>query len=217
MIFPASPGTQIISIKRGDTLATLMPVVGWYHVQGTLAFPICAMPHGGITRGKAVITPDGLVTDPSFGIVCTDKEEWLNLVATKNYWDSKGVPGYEATLEAQNLKPKRDKGSHVSGDPVDDLDDDGETTAPVQTKRIPDKPQRQRAPRVFKTNSWWKTRSEATKAIMQIDGGATVPYEDDLTWEKIGIVDFKALKKQGWTVTDDGGVPAATEDDDDLI
>lgn len=220
-IFPAAPGTLIITRERGAKIATMVPVVGWYHVQGSLCFPISPIAHGGLTRGKAVITPDGLVTDPSYGVVCGDKDEWMTLTATKDYWE-KVAPGYDKTLVALGLTPA----------PTDDNADPGEAAErqserlaqparPNGGKAIPDRPARHRAPRVFKTNSWWKTRDPKTQAITMILGGEEVPHDDDATWEKSGIVEFKELKKAGWTVTDIHGQTGtqirASESIDDLI
>lgn len=213
IIFPAAPGTTIISREQGAKVASLMPVIGWHHVQGGVAFPICAMTWGGLTRGKAVITPDGLVTDPSYGIVCKDRDEWMALTNGDAYWTAK---------DKRPPAPSLTDADHRQVGEEDRVNAQAEVAAMVRKradeimltpKRIPDRPARTRKPRVFQTNSWWKNRNSAPQEITQINAGIAVPFEDDPTWEKIGVVDFKALKKEGYTVVQYG----AASDADDLI
>lgn len=82
VIFPAQDGTFII--ERDTTTnpprVIRLPVIGWTHVQGSLAYPICAMAQNGLTHGKAVLHPRGHVTDPTHALVFENETEWLAFI-----------------------------------------------------------------------------------------------------------------------------------------
>lgn len=216
-IFPATPGTYIINREQGEKFATLIPVVGFHHIQGNIVFPLTLMPGGGLTIGRALMTADGFVNDPAFGEVFESKDEWMQITNSPGYWETKSkmppaeMPLWNGLDAKVTIAPA---GIH------------GEKTNEVEVrisrpKAIPDKPARtDRAARVFKTNSWWQ--NERDHEIKQIDGGEQVPFENDPVWQKVGLIDYKARKKDGWVVVKNvdigpaaGSFPVYADEDDD--
>lgn len=200
--FPAAPGT-LIAIRDHEAThgITYTPVVGWCHVQGNLAFPIIGMAFGGMTHGKAIVTPDGYVTDPTHQMVFENVDEWIAFID-----------------RAKEPKPREDTKVIDEALKAD--------TAPKATAAKPSKPaptgQIEFGTKTFSTKSFWKVPE--MEAIFEIEGGET--YPKDARAEKIKRDDFAALKKAGWTkidprsgVLDEGEAEAETteEDEDDSM
>lgn len=216
MIVVANGNTYIIDRPRGEKLATLIPVLAYVYVQGNVAFPICAMAHGGLTRGRALVTPDGFVTDPSYGIVCATIEEWMKLTNSPAYWDAPEKqkklaavqPPAEPTAEGLNMDSKAREPAKTPT-----------AKAEPQTQRLPDKPLGK--PQKFQTTSFW--RSTNADAIFKVEGDHDAPPKNDARFEKIKRDEWQALKKAGHLVTEyaTASQPARTSktrvDDDDLI
>lgn len=83
-IFPAQPGTFMITRDPSTSPPSVIkvPVIGWNHVQGNMAFPVCVMNHGGLTHGKAILHPEGFVTDSVNGLTFETEAEWLSFMKT---------------------------------------------------------------------------------------------------------------------------------------
>lgn len=219
-IFPAAPGTVLLTATRGQPGTTMTPVVAYQHIQAGIVFPLCPMKHGGLTRGVALQTPDGLVTDPSFGMVFTNAEEWLKTVATEGYWTAKDKLAYlkpaEPAAEDDDdddpvgaAKPK-DKGgrkSHVATG-----------KAPVAAKDLP---------QVFSTKSFWKTTDEpgnpkAKWAIFECEPGIEAPAKSNARYVKIKRDEFFELRRNNvevieWPLKLGGSPKKLAEDFDDGI
>ena len=82
--FPAQPGTFMITRDPSTSPPSVIkvPVIGWNHVQGNMAFPVCVMNHGGLTHGKAILHPEGFVTDSVHGLTFETEAEWLSFMKT---------------------------------------------------------------------------------------------------------------------------------------
>lgn len=92
-VFAAVPGTYLIEREQGSDIARRVPVIAFTHIQGGIVFPVCAVNHGGLTLGRALVTPDGFVTDPTFNVVCGTVEEWMTLTKSPAYWSGATVVG----------------------------------------------------------------------------------------------------------------------------
>ncbi len=203
-IFAAAPHTFIVDRTFDRKHTAKLPVVAWSWVQGYTAFPLAAMNYGGLTRGRAVLTPDGMVTDSSANLAFNSLEAWeKHLDTNEEYWSAPDKSdaarlikdGAAAAVETEKLidEIKEQIGAKIP------LPQD-----PEINRAIPDKPRRVRAPRVFKTNSYWQNGSR----IRTIPGGNPVPHEDDPNWTKITGEEFRDLKKDGAIVIEeDGGDP----------
>lgn len=221
-IFPAPPGTYLVERKPDEGRTEYTPVVGYYHVQGGIVFPLCPIAHGGLTRYRALLTPDGYVTDPSAGLVCASLAEWEKIADTEGYSKMKVRNGIPAAPD-----PAREKG--VTDDPADP---EGETVTveadgvvskeqaeqkarAAAPTRIPDKPKGK--PQVFKTTSFWRMTDGSD--IFQIAGGVEAPAKNDGDFVKITRDEFASLKREGADVRewpfDDDAEEAASEPEDD--
>ena len=241
-IFTAPLGTFIVNREKGTKTTIKTPVVAFTFIQiGSPVFPLCAMPFGGLTAGKALLHDSGYVSDPHAGLVFGTLVEWEALVDTAAYWKEALKPS-----KAENAKTADSAGlSNVSAEAMT-RDDETETERAVQVaetvrtaastvrkayeksggvdgviaraKVIPDKPQRNRKPRIFETNSWWMFPADdnaVARRIWMIPGGEVVPFDDDPDYTKIKQVEFAALKKEGWTVGDPRDEAPVEDDDDD--
>ena len=97
-IFPAQPGTFMITRDPSTSPPSVIkvPVIGWNHVQGNMAFPVCVMNHGGLTHGKAILHPEGFVTDSVNGLTFETEAEWLSFMKTAK---PKGATDEEPDVE----------------------------------------------------------------------------------------------------------------------
>lgn len=208
---PAMPGTYLLEREQGAKEARKIPVIGFLFVQAGPVYPLCAIAHGGLTRGRALLTADGFVTDPSFGVVCGNVDEWMKLSATPGYW-----------TKAESTKPATAPRSPVESDDAESATDvqrqaerpptPADNAAP---KRIPDKPTP--PPQEFINATFWSM--PGSNAIFKVEGGAAAPGKKDARFEKIKRDDFMKLKKAGSVLLDDwqSGVvaePGADEDED---
>lgn len=188
-IFPAAPNTYVLERERGADVARKIPVVGFQHIQGGIVFPLCAINLGGLTLGRALLTPDGFITDPAFGVVCGDINEWMTLTGTAAYWSS---------AERQEL----------AAEPMDDPNMEtvssstrGKNISPP--KRIPDKPAGK--PQEFINKTFWQFVGERGDVdyIFMVEGGSPAPAKNAPGFKKIKRDEFMAEKKAGTTVVDD--------------
>lgn len=188
-IFPAQIGTFMIERDPAANPPAVIrvPVIGWTHIQGNMAFPICAMNHGGLTHGKAILHPEGFVTDSVNGLTFETEAEWLNFIKTAK------APGDE---------PEDDRAAAMPDD--DEPEEDVESVGPAAI---------QFGTKTYKTNSFWSMPSE--NAIFQIEGGK--PYPKDERCEKVTRDQYAALKKGGATVIDPTPGEVSEEDDDDAM
>ena len=206
---------MIIERAKGEQIATLTPVVGYQHIQGGVVFPLTVMNSKGLTRGRALITPDGFVSDPSFGLVCGNRDEWMQLTSTTAYW------------EGESKAPKADNKTVAEGYDsrapleidwafLDDLDMDLRSRMPdgrvlpttgggahkdePKAKSIPDKPPGK--PQVFQTTSFWMKKASGIHPprLFKAEGGVEVPAKNDPRYDKIKRDEWLAAKKEGMAV-----------------
>lgn len=220
-IFPAPPGTYLVERKPDEERTEYTPVVGYYHVQGGIVFPLCAISHGGLTRYRALLTPDGYVTDPSAGLVCASLAEWEKIADTEGYSKMKVRNGIPAAPEP--ARPVDDTGDYVPEEYDDQRQAERPATAadnaePVKPApaRIPDKPKGK--PQVFKTTSFWRMADGGD--IFQVAGGVEAPAKNDGDYAKITRDEFASLKREGadvrvWPFDDDEDAASEPEDDED--
>lgn len=206
--FPAPPGTYLLERKQGDTAALRIPVVGFLYVQEGPVYPLCVSHYGGLTRGRVLVTADGLVSDPSYGIVCSNVEEWMKLSNSPGYWTAKDQTGPKTAGKAP---PAADSRSPVSG--ADEGREAPVAPTPVKYTTI------SFGTKTFKTNSFWKIAlGDGQVMLFQIAG--EVPYPKDERCEKITREDYAALKKAGSIVLDNpvsaSLAEAADEEDDGM-
>lgn len=181
-IFAAAAGTYVLDRERGAELARKIPVIGFQHVQGGVVFPLCAINVGGLTLGRALLTPDGFVTDPAFGVVCGDIDEWMVLTASKAYWAG---PAERATTDTQAQAER-------PPEPADNT-----------TRRIPDKPAGK--PQEFINNTFWQHVGDHGDIdyIFVVEGGQPAPAKTAPDFKKIKRDEFQAEKRAGMTVISD--------------
>lgn len=195
-IFPAMPGTYVVERERGEKEPYRVPVIGFASMGGP-CFPIMAMPHGGLTLGKALLTPDGFVSDPAFGQVFASLDEWMKITDTEAYWKAKAktVPGSPAkataTTEAEIGKANTD--ADIASDP-----------GPEKPAAAPRRAARKGKPQVFKNKTFWRlvdAEGHYPKgAIFEIEGGGEAPAKNDARFEKIKRDDYQAMKRDGAAV-----------------
>lgn len=238
-LFAAAPGTYVIDREQGASVARKIPVVGFTHIQGGIVFPLCAINHSGLTRGRALVTPDGFVTDPSFGVVCGSTTEWMSLTDSESYWSAKFVakeamptPGpklfenhEDYGLAADEATGHRREGHDTEYDDGSDLRREQravtETVSKEADRRIPDDVTRKvpsYPPQRFINKTFW--RMPSTHAVFLVEGGDDAPGKRDDRFVKIKREEFQALKKSGSTVLSvwqDGEVGPSEEpaDEDD--
>mgnify|MGYP003403051377 CR=1 FL=1 len=205
-IFPAQPGTFMI--ERDASVSPVrvvkVPVIGWNHVQGNMAFPVCVMNHGGLTHGKAILHPEGFVTDSVHGLTFETEAEWSNYMKTA-----------KATGKPASAPQEPDEPAEMPGDAIDDADEPdvengedamNEKVGPIRFGR-----------KTYSTNSFWSM--PLAHAVFQIEGGQH--YPKDPRCEKVKRDEFAALKRAGATVIDphsgEIGGAAEPEDDDDAM
>lgn len=190
-IFPSTPGTFVATRDHAATHGVYyIPVVGWAHVQGQLAFPILPIAFGGLTHGKCIVTPEGFVTDPTHGQVFDKIEDWIVFID----------------------KAKR-KGDDPEPDGVATAAKDPAPTKPAAAKTAPSGPI-VFGTKTYQSKSFWSYPEQ--NAIFELEGG--VPYPKDDRVQKVTRDQFAALKRDGATKIDPNGQveedPAEDEDDD---
>ncbi len=214
--FAAHPGTYIVEREPGPKTSTthsiLTPVIAFTHLDTGMVFPLLATPYGGLTRGRALMTPDGFVTDPSVGLVFTSLTEWEALV---------DKPAYAKMAMVHEVLPPKAGGfkveHNISGPSNDAIAIEHEQT----TGRLPDKPKGK--PQVFQTTSFWQALNEAGDtrvSIFNVIGGAEAPAKNDKRFVKIKRDEYMAMKKVGTPVRDPRETTApegAEPDPNDLI
>lgn len=218
-IFPAPPGTYLVERKPDEGRTEYTPVVGYYHVQGGIVFPLCAIAHGGLTRYRALLTPDGFVTDPSAGLVCASLEEWERIADTAGYEKLKVRNGHMPAAPAAEPESAGDEEEQTTDvqrqaeRPAATADNAKPKPAPT---RIPDKPKGK--PQVFQTTSFWRVTGEGT--IFTVEPGVEAPAKNDSSYTKIKRDDYQAMKREGadvieWPLDADEAGSAASEPEDD--
>lgn len=211
-IFPAQPGTFMLTRDPSTSPASVqrVPVIGWNHVQGNMAFPVCVMNHGGLTHGKAILHPEGFVTDSVNGLTFETEAAWLSFMKTAKPKSTQKPVDEPEDNRAANM-PDEDE----NDDPDAPEADDEATTFKGDTSSREPEPAGGIAfgKKTYSTNSFWHIPS--ANAIFQIEGGNVYPKDDRC--EKIKRDDYAKLKKAGATVIDphSGVVGDEPEDDDD--
>lgn len=227
-IFPAQPGTFLIERDPATNPAVIthIPVIGWQHLQGNLAFPIAVMNHGGLTHGKAILHPDGFVSDPTHGLTFADVAEWSAFIKT-----AKPKAGPKMPSVTDGIGPGIGRGTvDFNPDAAEAPDNRAavmpDTSEPAKSRARPAAPQAagkaiQFGTKVFSTNSFWRLKTENEHdPIFQIGGGDF--YPKDARCEKIKREEYAAFKKAGSPVIDPrtfGSASGEAEDDDamDLV
>lgn len=180
--FAAAPGTLIITRDRESTHGVVyMPVVGWCHIQGNLAFPIAALNFGGMTHGMAILDPGGFVTDPIHMQIFENIDTWINFI------DLAKEPKPKAAAEEIERIPETEEPDVRNGE--DDMNARVGEDKPMQI---------QFGDKAYKSKSFWK--APYLESIFEIEGGQNYPRDERV--EKITREDFTALKKSGWDVID---------------
>ena len=201
-IFPAQPGTFLIERDASVSPPRIIkvPVIGWNHVQGNMAFPVCVMNHGGLTHGKAILHPEGFVTDSVNGLTFETEAEWLSFMKT-----AKPKGATEAEPEEEDTR----------ADAMPDDESDVENGEDAVNEAVGPSGAIEFGTKTYKTNSFWSMPSE--NAIFQIEGGQ--PYPKDDRCSKVTRDEYAALKKQGATVIDphSGEIPDDDDDGMDLV
>lgn len=197
-IFPAPAGTYLLEREQGAKEARKVPVLGFSHIQGGIVFPLCAIPHGGLTRGRALLTADGFVTDPSYGVVCGTVEEWMVLTALSSYWTgSDKAPGV-APQEAAS-----DDGPESTSDVQRQAERPATAADNATPRRIPDKPAGKT--QVFINKTFWQHVGNHGDIdyIFVVEGGEPAPAKNAPGFLKIKRDEFQIEKKAGMTVVED--------------
>lgn len=207
-IFPAQPGTFMITRDPSTSPPSVIkvPVIGWNHVQGNMAFPVCVMNHGGLTHGKAILHPEGFVTDSVNGLTFETEAEWLSFMKT-----AKPKGATEAEPEEEDTR------ADAMPDDEPDEEPDVENGEDAMNEAVGPSGAIEFGTKTYKTNSFWSMPSE--NAIFQIEGGQ--PYPKDDRCSKVTRDEYAALKKQGATVIDPnsgevGGADSSDDDDDGM-
>jgi hypothetical protein len=219
-VIAAPIGWMILTHTRAtDTtpgFTTRTPVVAFAHVQGTLMYPLTAVPFAGLTRGVALLAPTGEVLDPSTGLVGDSVDEWLKLCANDNYW------------KRPDLSPKKpDLGAHVSAvfnasgadaeairrhltaqdDHIRALEPGRQISTAPENRRdpnskgdpsiheLPEWPEPARAP--FKSKSFWM--HAGLRQIRVIEAGEKVLKESEEV-TKISRDHYVRLRNEGWPI-----------------
>lgn len=200
--FPAQPGTFMITRDPSTSPPSVIkvPVIGWNHVQGNMAFPVCVMNHGGLTHGKAILHPEGFVTDSVHGLTFETEAEWLSFMKTAKAKGNAEDTRADAMPEDEPAEePDVENGEDAMN----------ESVGPSGAIEFGTK--------TYKTNSFWSMPSE--NAIFQIEGGQ--PYPKDDRCSKVTRDEYAALKKKGASVIDPHsgvvGEEPGDEDDDDAM
>ncbi len=220
-IFPAPPGSYLVERHPDEKQTKRTPVIGYYHVQGAMAFPICAIAHGGLTRYRALMTPDGFVTDASVGLVFESLPEWEKVADSEGYKTMKLSAA--VVTEVRVALPVEEPEDQVEEQPESESRMDPKTAeklAPagktLNNTRLPDKPKGK--PQLFQTTSFWRIAGQ--DAIFMVEGGVEAPAKNDTTFEKIKRDDYQAMKRAGatvrdWPLVDDGSAAAGEAEDDE--
>ena len=216
-IFPAQPGTFMI--ERDPSVSPprviRIPVIGWNHVQGNMAFPVCVMNHGGLTHGKAILHPEGFVTDSVHGLTFETEAEWSNYMKTAKPGKARSAPQEPEDDDRASAMP--DDASDDADGQQEGEDEDVRNGEDDQNERVGPTGAIQFGKKTYSTNSFWSMPS--ANAIFQIEGGNVYPKDDRC--EKIKRDDYAKLKKAGATVIDPHsgvvGEEPGDEDDDDAM
>lgn len=208
-IFPAQPGTFIVErdLTVSPPVTVRVPVVGWNHVQGTMAFPIAVMNHGGLTHGKAILHPEGFVSDPTHGQVFTNLEEWETFMRTAKPGRKQAPPKPSDEQADDYLETMEPADAYEAEQAEEEEVENGEDAANEAVGPI------EFGTKSYKSRSFWKY--PLAGAIFQIEGGEPYPKDDRV--EKITRDEFAALKKDGYAVIDPTLGEVSEEDDDDAM
>jgi hypothetical protein len=206
-LFAAQEGTFLIERDPAKPAnVTRIPIIGWQHIQGNVAFPVCVINHGGLTHNKAILHPEGFVTDPVHGLVCGSIDEWMNFMKTAKSTD-------------KVLNPPS---PHTS--PVDDPTEAAERAR--QARLMPDEtprnkpgpaPKPKAAPsagiafgtKSFKTRSFWQCEA----GVFTVDGGEVYPKDPKCI--KVTRNEYDAVRRDGAKVIDPHASPDLGDDEDD--
>lgn len=192
---PAFPKTYVLSWDpEFPEDVDYTPIVGWMHVQGNLAFPICAVNHGGLTHGRAIEFPCGMVTDPTHGLSFSSAKEWIGFIQKAKPKDGPEMPKPVETSAPEAKFPDSFPDDPEPGDVRDQhtVDAPPPVTEPEAAIVFGNK--------AFKTNSFWQINGRDGASLFQIAGGEN--YPKDARCEKITGAEFKERKAAGAPVVD---------------
>lgn len=196
-IFPAQPGTFVL--ERDPSVVELVrtPVIGWHHVQGGVAYPVCAMNHGGLTHGKAILHPDGYVTDSIHQLVFESERSWLTYIV--------------------KAKRDEDEGEAVEPEPEVDQDEiDDEYLAPEQDDAVEPEPGIIFGTKSYKTKSFWLVSNKEGHDIGLFEVAGGEPYPNDDAVRKVTRDEFAKAKRDGVPpINPASGLVDDGEDEDD--
>jgi hypothetical protein len=208
----AAPGTKMLCFDPGTGQITEHAIIAWTHVTGSYACPITCIRNGGLTHGRAVLHPGGMVDDPTHGLSFSDENEWLAFIRKAK--PPKNSPpkdldvqeGIDCTIDEIERNHDDTMAEAAEGPDEEEVEDeDGES---------PDVDPINFGTKTFKTNSFWLMPRD--EFIFQIDGGQ--PYPKDDRCEKIKGDEFRQYKKDGYTVIapESYGMVEDDEDEDDV-
>lgn len=213
-VFPAALDTYIIELALDTELGFVRtPVVGWTRHGITYALPIT--PIAGVSQprhGRAILHPDGFVSDPTHGLVFATPGEWLSFMQTAKAPAATTETEVEADTETETgadddhimprflreAAPKTPVASS-SGDVRD-----RHTEPRVAVGALVGHEPIDLSGKPYKTKSYWKCSQPP--CIFEIPGGDHRP--DDARCEKITRDEFTKLKKAGYSV----GLPDESSD-----
>jgi len=214
-IFPAQPGTLMLVRDPGVTTIQRVPVIGWQHMQGNLAYPICVMNHGGLTHGKAILHPEGFVTDAIHGLTFESEAEWVNFIKSAKPKSAQKPVERDSDDRAAKM-PDEDADDAPDAPETDDEDvHNGEDDA--NDRAAADHGSITFGTKTYKTNSFWvlADREGHDIGVFQIEGDT--PYPKDDRCRKVTRDEFAAAKREGVPVIDPHSGEIPEDDDDDAM
>lgn len=212
-IFPAQPGTFMIERDPSAHPPTVIrvPVIGWNHVQGNMAFPVCVMNHGGLTHGKAILHPEGYVTDSVHGQTFASEAEWMSFMKTAK----RGQEEPEEAEDEDRAASMPDNDPEPSDEPENEPDEDVENGEDDANDHAAEGRPIEFGNKSYKSKSFWLLRGSEGHGIgiFEIAGGENYPKDERVT--KITRDEMATAKREGVPVIDPTSGEIGDEDDDD--